>query len=660
MCSFILLAQKPPIKFGDIPLEQLKMTKYDQDSSASAVILADYGESIIEYNQQEGFMLKFERITRIKILSKDGLEWANFSIPLYHDGGDDEKLVGLKAMTYNLENGKIVESKLKNESVFKEKYDGNLDFMKVTLPNVKEGSVIEISYKVSSDFVVNFQDWAFQSTIPTIWSEYRARIPEYYNYDKYMQGYVMLSVNETKREPNSITINSSERSGSTSSKTTFSSDKIDFQETRFRWAAQDVPAFKPEPAMTTYKDYISKMNFELSFTQFPNQPVKSYMGSWEDINKTYAESADFGEAVTGNKFLKTIVEAITTGGTTPIEMTGSICNYIRQNVVWDGTNRKYSSKSLQTVLEEKKGNSAEINLLLASMLDKAGFNVLPVLLSTRDHGFVRESTPASSQFNYVICLLQLGDKKILLDATDKLLPIGTLPEKCLNGNGLVVSKAGYEWIKLESPGKSKTSINTDLTIANTGELTGKIQIDRTGYYAQATRAEYLSEGEIEYVKDFKSSISGELTKSEFQNANDIAKPFKELHDVTISDHITVAGDMMYLNPFVISRQEENPFKLEKREYPVDFGSPFDKVFLIKLTIPEDYRIEELPKSKVITLPNAAAKFFYNVGQTENTVTISGSLMVNKSLFVQDEYPNLREFYNQMIAKQAEQIVLKRK
>lgn len=659
--SLPLQAQKPPIKFGDVPLDQLKMTTYEQDSSASAVILADYGESIIEYNQQTGFVVKFERLTRIKILSKDGLDQANFSIPLYHSGGSDEKLSGLKAITYNLEKGKVIETKLKGDAIFKEKYDANLDFMKVTLPNVKEGSVIEITYRTASDFVVNFQDWEFQSTIPTVWSEYRARIPEYYNYEKYMQGYVVLSVNEQTREPNSITINSKERAeGAAGGSTQFQSDKIDFQENRFRWVAKDVPAFKAEPFITTQRDYISKMNFELSFTQFPNQPIKSYLGKWEDVNKLYAESSDFGGEVTGNGFLKKTVEEITAGLTTPEEKIGAICNYVRQTIVWDETNRKYIKTTLRKVMEEKKGNSADINLLLASLLDKADFNVSPVLLSTRDHGFVRELTPSSAQFNYVVCLVKLGDKKILLDATDKLLATGTLPEKCLNGNGLVVSKAGYEWIKLQSPGKSKTVINTDLAIAGTGELTGIIKIDRTGYYAQGTRKKYLSAGESDYVKNFKGSRSWEFSKSEFQNANDIALPFKELHEVSISDHITAAGDMIYLNPFVLDREQENPFKLEKREYPVDFGSPFDKTYLVKIALPEGYGVDELPKSKVLSLPNNAGKYFYNVVQTGNTISITSSLAINQSLFGQEEYPNLREFYNQLVAKQAEQIVLKKK
>ena len=661
--SLPLQAQKPPIKFGDVPLDQLKMTTYEKDSSASAVILADYGESIIEYNQQTGFVVKFERLTRIKILSKDGLDHANFSIPLYHSGSSDEKLSSLKAVTYNLENGKVVESKLKNDAVFKEKYDANIDFMKVTLPNVKEGSIIEITYKIISDFVFNFQDWEFQSTIPTVWSEYRARIPEYYNYDKYMQGYVVLSVNEQTKEPNSLTITSSERSGGSLSspvKSSFNTDKIDFQENRFRWVAKDVPAFKAEPFITTSRDYISKLNFELSFTNFPNQPIKNYMGSWEDINKAYTESSDFLGEVTGNGFLRKTVEEVTAGRTSPEDKIGAICNYVRQTIVWDGTTRKYVATSLKKVVDEKKGNSAEINLLLASMLEKADFKVSPVLLSTRDHGFVREATPVSSQFNNVICLVRIGDKSILLDATEKLLPIGMLPERCLNGNGFVVSADGFQWINLQSDAKSRGVTSFDLSLASSGELTGKLQIDRTGYEAHGARKKYFSKGEEDYLKDFLGSRSWKIIKSEFQNAGEIQQAFKEFHEVIINDHVTTAGELIYLNPFVMGRQEENPFKLEKREYPVDFGRPFDRMYLIKITLPEGYSVEELPKSKGIALPNSTAKYYYNATHTGNTINISSNLAVNRSLFVQDEYPQLRELYNQIVAKQAEQIVLKKK
>ena len=659
--SFTLFAQKPPIKFGEVPIEDLKLQVYPNDSAAVAVVLADFGQTTMEYDQVEGFYLLFDRITRIKILKKEGLEYANFTIPLYHSGTTDEKLSGLKAVTYNLENGKTVETKFKNDALIKEQYDANLNFVKVALPNVKEGSIVEITYKVRSEFLFNFQDWQFQSKIPTVWSEYRARVPEYFGYDKYMQGYVGLAVNEEKREPSSIIINSKERSGSswTTTSSTFSSDKIEFFETRYRWAASDVPAFKPEPFITTEQDYISKINFELSFTKFPNQPIKNYMGSWSDINDQFSKSENFGIEVTGNGYLKKISEEQIAGLSTTADKVAAITRYVKQNVSWDGTYRKYTSKPLKKVMEEKKGSSAEINLLLASMLEKIEIPAFPILLSTRDHGFVREEMPISSQFNYVICAAKIDDKVILLDATEKLLPIGVLPERCINGRGFLVSKTGFEWVPLHANTRSRTVVNADLSISPDDQLTGVLQIDRDGYDALNGRKQYIK-NESEYVKDIVGSKTWEVTKSEISNQTEISKPMKEKYDLVMNEQMTIAGDVVYLNPLIMHRMAENPFKLDERNYPVDFGSPFDRILLLRLKLPEGYQVEEMPSNKVIALPQGAGKFMYSVNQVGSVVNVVCNLQINKSIFDQTEYPLLKEFYSQVVAKQAEQIVLKKK
>lgn len=656
----VVIGQKAPIKFGDVSVEDLKMTHYSKDSSAAAVVLADYGESSITYSQEDGFILGFERIRRIKILKKEGFEWADFSIPLYHSAGDEEKLAGLKAVTYNFENGKIIETKVKNDAVFKEKYDNNLDVMKITFPNVKEGSIIEIFYKINSDFLFNFQDWEFQATIPTVLSEYRAKIPEYFHYDKYMQGYISLNINEQTQASATITLTSKEREGDRSVQTTYSTEKINYIEQRFRWAANDVPAFKAEPFITTARDYISRINFELSFTQYPGQPIKRYMGSWEDINKQYAESSEFGQEVAGNGFLKKTVEEITGGKTSPEEKITAINNYVKQQVEWDGTNRRFISKSLKKTIEDRKGSSAEINLLLASMIDKADIKVYPVLLSTRDHGFVREEIPISSQFNYVICLAQIGDKPILLDATDRLLPTGMIPERCLNGKGFLVSKEGFRWINLQPASRSKTMVNAEFSLTEAGDLTGKLQFDRGGYDGHLSRKAYASKKEDEYVKEFVGSKPWEITRYEFQNVKSVHEPLKEIYEVNITQSATVAGTIIYINPILLYRMDENPFKLEKREYPVDFSSPFERLFLCRITIPENLQVDELPTPKVIALPGNAARYTYSVTQSGKILNIVSNFQVNRSIFSQTEYPDLREFYNQVVAKQAEQIVLKAK
>ncbi|MCA4898701.1 MAG: transglutaminase domain-containing protein [Bacteroidota bacterium] len=660
MCiSLSLYAQKPPLKFGDVTTDELKMTIYPKDSSAEAVVLGDYGESKLEYNKsKESFQIVFERVRRVKILRKEGLDLANFNILLYRKNGDEEKVTGLKAVTYNLEGGKIIETKVKGESIIKEKYDEYHSFTKVTWPNVKVGSVIEITYRLTSDFVFNFQDWEFQSSIPTVWSEYRVYIPEYFSYEKYMQGYVPMQIAENSVGQGIITFNTSERTEGSITQTRFSQEKLEYVENRHRWAAKEVPAFKVEPFMTNSKDYVSKINFELSYTKFPNSPIKNYMGSWDDINKAYLES--LGDVITGSNFLKKTTEEITAGKEAPEEKVASIFVYVRSNFLWDGTKRKYPGESLRKIFDDKKGSSAEINLLLASMLEKVDIKVNPVLVSTRDNGFVREATPVSSQFNYVVCAAQINDKIILLDATDKFLPIGVLPERCLNGNGFMVGEQGYRWVPLQPSTKARTNISVDLALlGDEGNLKGTLKIDRSGYHSVDARKSFVTKGKEEYLKDFVGSKTWELHKSEFSNEKDLQLPFKETYEVSVNEHATVAGAVYYISPFVMAKEESNPFKQEERKYPIDFGAPFDYVYFIKLTLPQGFVVEELPKSKVLALPGNAARYIFNVAQSGNSINITSNFSINKGVFSQDEYPNLREFYNQMVAKQAEQIVVKK-
>ncbi|HMJ68373.1 MAG TPA: transglutaminase domain-containing protein [Cyclobacteriaceae bacterium] len=666
-CTLLLcasgLAQKAPIKFGDIPMEDMKMKVYPLDSGASAVVLADYGTSNLVYTQTSGFQIDFERIRRVKILTKEGLNHAEFTIALWRDAGNgaEEKLSGLKLVTYNLENGKIVETKVKNDSFFKEKYDKNLSFTKCAWTNVKEGSVIEITYKVKSDFLFNFQDWEFQSDIPARWSEYRARIPEYFNYQKYMQGYVGLVISDNTTRAGSLSIQSIQRqqasfSGVSPAQT--SQQTVEYQEENFRWAAKDVPAFKKEPYITTSSNYISKINFELAFTRFPNEGTKNYMGTWEDINVSYWGVVK--PDINSNAGLKDDVERVTAGATTDEQKAAMIFDHVRSSVLWDGNQRRYPELSPRKAMDVKKGSSADINILLACMLDKAGIDVSPVLLSTRDHGWVRESVPISTQFNYVVCLAKFGDKRVLLDATDRVLPIGVLPERCLNGKGLVVSGGEPSWISLQPTVKSRTVYSADVILAETGVVKGTLKIDKTGYASASARRKYYAQGEDEYLKEITQDPVWTFSNSVFENVNDINLPFKERHEIVATEVGMAAATTIYFSPFVAAREDENPFKSETREYPVDFGNHFEQLYVAKIALPEGYVVDELPPSKMLALPDGDGKYAYSLSQQGNIRHFTSSLTINRSIFTQDIYPSLREFYNLVVAKQAEQIVLKKK
>jgi hypothetical protein len=638
LMGFTLLgmAQKSPIKYGEIPMEDMKMTVYPGDSSASAVILADYGEASVSITNI-GASLQFERHVRIKILKKDGLSWADASIPLYHVGTAEEKASGLKATTYNLENGKIVETKMSKEGIFKEKFTRNINLQKFTLPNVKEGSVIEYSYTVNSDFLSNFPNWQFQYDIPVRHTEYWAIIPDFYIMEKYMQGYVTPTSYDAK-----------DRSQS------------EYSEKAHHWIIKEVPAFKAEPYMTCVNDYISKINFALAMIRYPNQPPREIMTSWKRLNDELLESDLFGGVIIGANYLRKVTEEVVAGETDDLKKVEKIYAYVRNNLEWDGY-KDYLSDKPKEIFDKKKGSSGDINLTLASMLAKAGLAVDMLLLSTRDHGFIREQYPMSKQFNYVVCVARINGKPIYLDATDRYLPIGVLPERCLNGQGLMISKNFHGWIPLESKMKERTVVSADLTLSPTSELNGKISITHDGYDGGNVRKDFKSKGEAGYIKSSIGDNSNwQVSKTSFENMDDISKSARETHELTITDHAVVSGDVIYLNPFVTSQMEQNPFKLADRTYPVDFGSMKEKVYMAKIAVPEGYMVDELPPNKILALPEGAGKYMYSCTLVGNTISVVSNFQISRNIFVQTEYPNLREFYNHVVAKQAEQIVLKKK
>lgn len=173
-CLFTLTTfsqTKDKIKFGKISPEDFVPTSFEKDTAAHAVIIADIGSSEFQANRDD-LELLFRKFKRIKVVDKNGYDVATVEIPLYVSGQSEEKLLNLKAVAYNLEDGKVVETKLESKGVFTDKYDKNHIVKKFTIPAVKEGTIIEYTYSVTSPFYFNLQPWNFQDEYPCLLSEY--------------------------------------------------------------------------------------------------------------------------------------------------------------------------------------------------------------------------------------------------------------------------------------------------------------------------------------------------------------------------------------------------------------------------------------------------------------------------------------------------------
>jgi hypothetical protein len=53
-------------------------------------------------------------------------------------------------------------------------------------------------------------------------------------------------------------------------------------------------------------------------------------------------------------------------------------------------------------------------------------------------------------------------------------------------------------------------------------------------------------------------------------------------------------------------------------------------------------------------------FEYRISHSNGRISFRCKLKFNRTLYMPEEYPNLREFFNMVVSKQNEQIVLKKK
>jgi hypothetical protein len=123
------------------------------------------------------------------------------------------------------------------------------------------------------------------------------------------------------------------------------------------------------------------------------------------------------------------------------------------------------------------------------------------------------------------------------------------------------------------------------------------------------------------------------------------------------DGIDEVGDKLYFSPLLFLATKENPFKLEEREYPIDFIIPFTDKFMVNIMIPDGYDVESLPKSEGLEFKDSNVAFSYLIQQNGKYLQLKAQLDILNPLILPEDYKAFKAFYSKIVEKQAEQIVL---
>jgi hypothetical protein len=630
-------AQKLSVTFGSVPRSEVEMKEYPLDPTASAVILSDEGYARMEEGG-DAFQIVMERNVRIKILNKKGYDYANIELPY----GASDRIVNIKASTYNIVKDNVVETKVTKSEIIRNKSNKYSRSILIAFPNVAEGSVIEYQYRYITEFIHEFIPWDFQSEIPVKYSKFTAEYVNFFNYRSFIRG----NASKISRTNESFNIRF-----------------IGYVTTGTiqKWVGVNIPAFKEEPYITSPEDFITRVDFELIGVSFPRTGYNTLTPSYNDLAKKLLDNQNFGQVLRFTDFLKKHTERVIDGATSDEDRLARIHKFVSNHMLFNGNEGIFSSSSLRKAFFKEKGSVFEINMILIAMLRQAGLHAEPVIFSTRSNGALHPYIAMLQKFNYVAAQVVIGGKVYIVDATEPLLAYNILPFDCLNGKGWLISQIDPKWVSLSNNETDISNSIINMEIDENGTLMGSVYSNFIGYVAFSKRKRVKLKSQQGYLDKIKlNNPNWTIENFALSNVEETAQPLIESYNIQI-EHIgqTTSNDLIILNPNMLQYDYENPFSNEERTFPIDFGNRILEVFSINIIIPKGYEVEEFPQKIALKLPENGGSYIFNCEIRENTVIVQSKLSISKTKFNTDDYILLREFFAQIINKQNELLVLKK-
>ena len=630
------------------------------DSNSNAVILANVGEVRFVGNKNDWFSYVYTQQTRIKILNKQAFDLATIAVDLYGPkDGDIEKLSNVQASAYTLQNGQLQETKLDLKDIFQTRINSYYTEAKFSIPGVREGAIIEYTYTKTSAYDFDLPAWEFQwEKYPCLSSEYHVDIPQTLSYVVLRQGVHPYSLDKGS-------------TGSTSYRVTQKDDDrglgtpgqeliVTATTIKHDWGMKNIPAFRTEPFLTTPKNYIDKLSFQLS-SIYNGQESFAKANSWAKATEELLGDPQFGGALKeDDEAIGELADKIDAAGD-PLAQAKTVYYYVSQHYTCTNHYDKYVRTNLRDVIRNNSGTVGEINLLLTGLLRKKGIQADPVLLSSRDYGYNLVKYPMLDKLNYVIVRTQIDGKVYYLDATRPQLGFGMLTGDCYNGHARIISNKDSGSVFFEADSLKESSLTMVIMGPTDKGMSGSWQSTAGKQQSYLIRRRVREHGMDQYFKDIQTSYGddADISNGGIDSIGKLEEPVNVHYDFLIKSE-PLGASVLYFYPIMGEGWRENPFTAAERKYPVEMNYVMDQTYVFSMDVPDGYVVDELPKSTKVALNGDQGSFEYLIQNQDGRIQLRCRLRLNKAWFPAEDYSTLREFFTYVVKKEDEQIVLKKK
>ena len=636
MLATLVSGQTYEISWGEIPIEDLKLTAHETDSNAAVIILADIGKVWFDGERN----LVFEQYMRIKILNQRGYDYAERT--LRFDRDNQERYSQIKGTTTTLDaDGNIRSTELSRRQIFKTTEMKNFGVIKFTLPDLSPGCIIEFSYKKTAPSPNAFPDWYFQGTEPVRYSELSARIPRYYEYAFVLTGGRPLDLNTRTKIPLSKSVH-------------------------LIWGMENIPALRSEPYISTLGDYLAQLRVQLMAYRDGYGLRVPVIPTWEKLTTELLTDNQIGRRLRPLRIYRADLGAMQEASSSPRQLMVAIYRFIVSNfALRTGTISPIRAEhSLRKTFKNRAGTAAELTYLFISMLRSAGIEAYPVIYSTRGHGRILQAYPLISQFNRVLAAVTIGSETHYVLPTDANRPYDMVPANTHGRPGLLLrdKKGAHEWVAITCRRETTTSRHFMVSghLDTAGALTASLTVRLDGYPAIRARGAIQRQGLDEYLEDFlDSNLPGGATfdSAKVAQLNDINEELKLELDLSIPQFATKVENLVYFNPSAFTRWSQSPLTQPERILPLEFYTQPKEQCIVTIRLPNGLRVRELPNEFSAVTEDGKSRFTFRTASYSDVVNMQQEISRNRTFYEPAVYPMIYEFYTRVADANSAQVLL---
>ena len=637
--SLTALSQEVNKKWGKPTQEELSMTEYPPDKDAPAVQL--YRSVDVYYSFSRGIQVFYDVRCRLKVLKPEGRGVGDVSISLRQ--GESyrtmrEIVTGLKAAAYNLDNGKLVKTKMESSMVNEEQVDKTEKLIKFSVPQVRVGTVIEYEYRIESDFFYDLHDWHAQSDIPVRWTRYELSVPEWFRFSIEQSGAAHL---EYSAEEGNMTIEG----------TPLSTEEKTF-------IGEFLPALKEDDFVWCAADYGSKVTHELRGIYIPGEVHKNYTSTWQDIDKQLKDDEEFGWRIKKSSPLKAeILAAGIPAMADPRQRVAAVWQMLGSRVRWNN-HYGFWAKSGARVLKDGSGSNADINFLLINMLHDAGVEAFPIGLRLRNRGLLPQTHASLKYLSTFVVGIQLNDSTVAcIDASAQDGYLDVLPARLLVERARIIHKdRPGSWLNLRDRSHHREVTTIQAALQPDGTISGQRIRSCSGQAAASLRRLWrTADDSTEVIRQLQDRTAIEVSNYRLEGRHDFSPTVRET--LRFTKQCNTTGNIIYLNPLIFTPQPSSPFKATERSLPVEFPYSQHEQLNVQLTLPEGWTPEELPKPMVIKLDGITARIICQLNGRQ--LLARYQLDISRTFFSQQQYPDLKAFFDKLVESNKYIVALKK-